>query len=142
MLGAYATAQYQEMQVQTSQGKLVVMLYDGAIRFLYLGLDAMRRGDLEQQSHYISRAQNILAHLMATLDMGAGEISHQLASIYRYCIERLLYANAEDRADYVEEVIGHLAPLRDAWEHAERSMRADQPHGAPAPSFALAGAAA
>src|SRR2546423_1654067 len=123
MLASYATSQYQELQVQASPGKLVVMLYDGALRFLHLGLDAMGRGDGETQGVNLGKAQNILSHLRDTLDMSAGPIAARLDAIYRYCLKRLLDANAENRAEYVEEVIALLIPLRDAWEHADRTVR-------------------
>src|SRR5438034_2570662 len=130
MLAAYARSQYQEMQVQTTPGRLVVMLYDGALRFLHLGLEALRRGDLEVQALNLGKAQSILCELIGALDMEAGELAQGLLSIYGYCSERLLIANAEDKAEYVEEVIRLMASLRDAWEQAERAVRSEapQPH--------------
>jgi flagellar protein FliS len=124
MLAAYARSQYEEMQVRTTPGRLVVLLYDGMLRFLYLSLDALRRGDREAQGLNLGKAQNILCHLMTTLDTSAGDLTSGLMSIYQYCVERLLIANAEDRAELIEEVIRLLAPLRDAWDHAERSLHA------------------
>lgn len=125
MLTAYATAQYQEMQVQTTPGRLVVMLYDGALRFLHLALDAQKREDYLTQGTYLGKVQDIVLHLNATLDMSAGGPAPQLRSLYNYLLERLLVANAENRADYIEEAITHLQPLRDAWEYAERSVQAE-----------------
>ena len=127
MIGSYATAQYQEMQVQTTPGKLVVMAYDGALRFLHLGLDALRRGDRAAQSTNLVKAQNIILELSHTLDLGAGEIAHNLAAIYRYLLTRLMVANAEDQAEPVEEAIRLMSDLRDAWDHAERSLRQQEP---------------
>jgi flagellar protein FliS len=123
MLATYARSQYQEMQVQTTPGKLVVMLYDGALRFLQLGLEALQRGDREAQGVNLGKAQSILCELTCTLDMTAGEVAANLSAIYRYLLERLLIANAEDNAAYVEEVIGLMSSLRDAWDHAERASR-------------------
>src|SRR5947209_13537484 len=123
MLAAYARSQYQEMQVQTTPGKLVVMLYDGALRFLHLGLDALRRGDLEAQALNLSKAQNILCELISSLDLGAGEVATSLLALYQYFQRRLLIANAEDRAEYIEEVIQQMTSLRDAWDYAERAVR-------------------
>jgi flagellar protein FliS len=136
MLAAYARSQYEEMQVQTTPGRLVVMLYDGALRFLHLGLEAMRRGDLEVQAVKLGKAQSILCELIGALDMEAGEVAQGLLSIYSYCAERLLIANAEDRPEYVEEVIRVMASLRDAWENAERAIHS----GAPQETQALVGA--
>jgi flagellar protein FliS len=132
MLAAYARSQYEEMQVQTTPGRLVVMLYDGALRFLHLGLDAMRRGDLEAQSLKLCKAQSILCELIGALDMGAGEVAQGLLSIYSYCSERLLRANAHDKPEYVEEVIQLMSSLRDAWETAERAIHSEAQRGTPA----------
>lgn len=126
MLAAYARSQYQEMQVQTTPGRLVVMLYDGALRFLHTALDALRRGDRETQGTNLGKAQAILCELIDTLDRNAGEIAQRLDSIYRYCLRRLLIANAHDRADYIEEVIRHMESLREAWDEAERSLHAPE----------------
>jgi flagellar protein FliS len=139
MLAAYARSQYEEMQVQTTPGRLVVMLYDGALRFLHMGLEAVRRGDLEVQSLNLGKAQTILCELIATLDMGAGELAQGLLSIYGYCQERLLLANAEDRAEYVEEVIRLMSSLRDAWEHAERAIHSESPQAQATPTLIGAG---
>jgi flagellar protein FliS len=136
MLATYARSQYQEMQVQTTPGKLVVMLYDGAIRFLHLGLDALRRGDLEAQALNLSKAQNILGELVSALDFSAGEMATNLLSLYHYFQKRLLIANAEDRADYIEEVIELMTSLREAWDFAERALRCGEGQ---APEPALAG---
>lgn len=140
MLAAYARSQYEEMQVQTTPGRLVVMLYDGAMRFLHIGRDALIRGDLEAQGLNLGKAQNILCELITTLDMEAGEVARNLLSIYHYCVERLLLANAEDRVEYIDEVIRLLSGLRDAWEYAERAL-----HGratvATAPAPVLVGVA-
>lgn len=130
MLAAYARSQYAESQTQTAPGKLVVMLYDGELRFLHQALEALRRRDLEAQGLYLGKAQRILCHLLGTLDMRAGELAHALSNLYRYCLERLVRANAEDNAAYIEEVIRLLAPLRDAWDECERMVRSGQSEAA------------
>ena len=140
MLAAYARSQYEEMQVQTTPGRLVVMLYDGAMRFLHLGRDALLRGDIEAQGLNLGKAQNILCELSSSLDLATGDLAGHLFSIYQYCLERLLVANAEDRVEYIDEVIRLLSGLRDAWEYAERAIHGGDPVGlSAAPS--LVGAA-
>jgi flagellar protein FliS len=118
MLPAYARSQYEEMQVQTTPGKLVVMLYDGALRFLQLGAEALRRRDLEQQGLYLGKVQNILAELVSALDLEVGDLAYDLLSLYHYCQRRLLIGNATDDPGCVEEVIRLLSDLRDAWDQA------------------------
>jgi flagellar protein FliS len=139
MLNAYARSQYQEMQVRTTPGRLVVMLYDGALRFLHLGLHALHRGDREAQGLNLGKAQNILVELLNTLDKRAGGLADNLESLYRYCLKQLLIAHAEDRGEYVEEVIKLMLPLRDAWEQAERTLHSSAGHSSDR-SEALVGA--
>jgi flagellar protein FliS len=122
MLQAYARSQYEEMQVQTTPGRLLVLLYDGALRFLQIGKEALCRGDFESQSLNLAKAQNIICELLETLDPSAGDLAAQLDAIYRLWLQRLLIANAEDRPDYVDEVIQQMRSLRDAWDCAERTM--------------------
>jgi flagellar secretion chaperone FliS len=135
MVTAYAASQYQEMQVQTTPGKLLLMAYDGALRFLYVGLDALKSGDRAAQGLNLGKAQSVILYLRDTLEPGAGPIAQDLERIYNYAVTRLLRANAEDRADYVQEVINHLTDLRDAWEKADRMVQAQA--GEPALAGAL-----
>jgi flagellar protein FliS len=125
------------MEVQTTPGKLIVMLYDGALRFLEVGLDALHRGDLATRGLYLGKAQNILCELTRSLDLEVGEIATGLHQIYGYCLERLLVGHAEDRAEPIEEVIRLLRSLRESWDHAERALRSGESAAAPV----LAGAA-
>ena len=135
MLAAYAKMQYEEMQVQTTPEKQVVMLYDGALRFLHLGLRAAQGGDLSAQGYNLARAQDIFSHLDSVLNMDAGKIAVEMRSIYLYCIRRLFVANAEDRTDYIEEVIDLVDSLRGAWEAAELIVASER-SGEPATQVA------
>lgn len=120
MITAYARLRYEENQVQTTGGKLVVMAYDCALRFLAQALDAMERGDLERQGYYLGRAQNVLYHLMATLNYEAGQIAYDLRDMYSASIRCLLIANARDDRALVERVQSQLSDVRDGWEKADR----------------------
>jgi flagellar protein FliS len=126
MMRAYAKSQYEEMQVQTTPGRLVVMLYDGMLRFLQLGRDALLQGDLQSQCVNLGKAQNILCELLETLDLGAGALAEQLDTIYRHWLTRLLIAHAEDRAADLEVLIQQVASMREAWDQAERALHLPQ----------------
>ncbi len=65
---------------------LVVMLYDGARRFLRQAAISMRAGEIERTHTTLRRAEMIVAHLDATLDMQQGEISERLHAIYGFCL--------------------------------------------------------
>jgi flagellar protein FliS len=98
-----------------SREQLVVMLYDGARRFLRQSAVAMRAGEIERAHNTLRRAEMIVAHLDATLDFDQGEVAERLHSIYAFCLVHLNRARIAQDADMVEEVSGLLGELRDAW---------------------------
>jgi len=111
---------YRETQITTAnQLKLIVMLYDGAIRHLNLALEDLAGGHerYDRANGHIVAAQDIISELMASLDFErGGEIARGLFSIYLYANGRLLDGNVrKDRAP-LEEVKRLLAELRDAWD--------------------------
>lgn len=111
-----AEAYYQTHIQSRSPLELVVMLYDGAIRFLTQTQEAMERGDLVAKRHAMSRSMAILAELQGMLDLEqGGEVAASLDSLYTYMIERLSVANAERDPKPIAEVVRLLGGLRDAW---------------------------
>ena len=111
-----ANAYYQTQVTSQSPLELVVMLYDGALRFLRMTSDAMRRGDLVTKRTAMSRSMAIIQELQSSLNMEAGgEVSAQLDRLYTYINTRLLDANMHSKVEAVDECIRLLAPLRDAW---------------------------
>lgn len=113
---AQAAKAYTENSVLTaSPERLVVMLYDGAGRFLARAAAAIRAGNVAAAGEPLGRAQAILHELLTTLDPSAGEISDQLGSIYLFCERTLIEAQLAHDADKVERVAELLAELRDAW---------------------------
>ncbi|MBE3580494.1 MAG: flagellar export chaperone FliS [Thermoanaerobacteraceae bacterium] len=115
---------YRTNQVFTlSQEKLVLMMYDGGLRFCRQGLAALKDRDYEKANENLIRAQEILAELMAGLNFEAGEVARQLYRLYEFMHWYLVQANVNKRAAMVEEVIELLQGLRDAWEEAVRKCQ-------------------
>lgn len=116
---------YQRTQVDTaSPTRLVVMLYDGAVRFLRQGQEAMQRGDREKQNHCLVRAQRIVAELMSSLNIEeGGEIAANLMGLYQFMTEQLVLANIEDDAQRVQKVREMLESLREAWAEVDCAVR-------------------
>lgn len=115
--------QYRRTQVQATPERLVVMLFDGLVRFLRQGQQAIEAKDWEKQSDGFSKAQRILLELDRTLDVEAGgETALNLRQVYRYCIDRLTYANHQDDSEAVDEVLQHAVALRAAWAEAEKQL--------------------
>jgi flagellar secretion chaperone FliS len=108
---------YRQTMVQSrSPLELVVMLYDGALRFLKETEDAMRRGDLIAKRDALSKSFAILSELQSTLNVDqGGTTAASLDSLYVYMITRLTEANIQKNPAPVQEVITLLTGLRDAW---------------------------
>ena len=117
-----AQRQYQQAQIESaSPARLVVMLYDGAIRFCKQGREAMLEKRLEDQNLALLRAQRIVLELMGALDQNAGgEFAASLFRIYSDALEGLVNANLMDEVSTLDRVTGVLQELRDSWAEAER----------------------
>lgn len=108
---------YQETAVSTqSKGRLVVMLYDGAIRFLRQAIAELERGDYAAKGSSITKAQNILFELNTVLDMqSGGEIAKNLRNLYNFMHRHLTEANISRDAQRIREVVDILEELNQGW---------------------------
>jgi len=107
---------YRESAVLTAPPeRLVVMLYDGAGRFLFQAATAMREGDVPTAHERLRRAERIVEHLLATLDMSQGEIAEKLEAIYVFCLQLLAEGRMRQDPASLDKVGELLGELRDAW---------------------------
>jgi flagellar secretion chaperone FliS len=127
---ARAAQTYRRVESESrSPLELVVMLYDGALRFLGEAADADARGDIRARSRALSRALAIVAELQNTLDLEqGGAIADQLDDLYTYITSRLLDVTLKKDVTAIDEARQLLAPIRDAW-----SQIAVQPPAVAAP---------
>ena len=109
---------YQEAAVTTqSKGKLVVMLYEGAIKFLKLAIKDIEAGNTEEKGKYISKAIDILFELNAVLDMEAGgDVATNLRNLYLFMGRHLTEANAKQDIGKIEDIIKLLEELNQGWK--------------------------
>jgi flagellar secretion chaperone FliS len=116
---AYAPAApnaYRESAVLTATPEqLVVMLYDGANRFLTQSAIAMREGRAGLAGEKLRRAEAIIDELLATLDMSVGEIAERLQALYLFFKDHLMAARLGQDATKVDEVARLMRELRSAW---------------------------
>ena len=99
-----------------SPAQLVVMLYDGALRFIEGGRAAMRAKDLARQNEALQRAQRIVSELLGTLDHEkGGEIADKLNAIYLYSRRTLSDARIHRSPEKIDEVRTLLGEIRDSW---------------------------
>jgi len=109
---------YKEHAVNTqSKGRLIVMLYEGAIKFLNLAVKEMETGDYAAKGQYIAKAQDIINELNAVLDIDAGgEVASNLRRLYCFMTRRLTEANITKNPHLIREVIDLLDELNQGWK--------------------------
>lgn len=127
---------YFENQVKTaSPGQILIMLYDGAIRFLREARAAMESGDRVGRLEKTSRAVAILTELSSTLDFEkGGEIAENLDGLYWYMIRELTSANGREGTEALTVSEDILMDLRDGWVQAIEKNRAGGEDAAAGPS--------
>ena len=113
---------YQEIAVQTSSPtKLVVMLYEGAIRFLRQSVTAISSKDLDQKRQSVDRAVAVIQHLQGTLDMDrGGAVAAELDKLYTYINSKIVDGSSKLQTAPIEEAIKLLTVLLSGWEEVSR----------------------
>ena len=107
---------YRSSSVMTaSPAQLVVMLYDGAGRFLRQAEIAAEEGAWSHAFDRIEKAEAIVDELLVTLDKEAGEIADRLQGIYVFCKRLMIEARLERDPERIRRTAKLLADLRDAW---------------------------
>lgn len=113
--------QYRRMQTETSNSvELVVLLYQGAIRFLNRAAMAVDRRDYPAAHTDLIRAQEIISELKNCLNPEAGEITVRLNKVYSFMLERLVAANVSKQRKPIDEVLRLLQPLLTSWQEIAR----------------------
>jgi flagellar protein FliS len=115
------SAYRQSAVLSATHGQQIVMLYDGARRFLHQAGVAMDERKIESAHNKLARAESIVRHLLATLNIEQGELPLRLESIYLFCLRLMSQARFEQSPKKLEEVSALLAPLREAWAAIERN---------------------
>jgi len=117
-MGANPYSQYKKAAIQTaSQGKLILMMYDGAIKFINIALENIPLKKYDIVNKNIIKAQDIITELMLALNIEVGgEIARNLYSLYDYMNRRLVEANIKKNSEIAQEVLRLLSELKEAWD--------------------------
>ena len=120
-----ASQQYAETKIQTdSSGDLVVMLYQGCVKFLRLSKKSIEDKNYQNANEYLIRSQDIIMELLTTLDAEkGGEVAQNLAALYEYNYRRLIKANMDKDTEIIDEVENIMLELLEAWKEAVKSDR-------------------
>lgn len=118
---------YQNTQVATaSREQILIMLYDGAIRFVRQAIFAIEDGDRGKKREGINKAIAIVSEFRNTLDHEiGGEIAANLDALYEYMLRELVKANAQNDLKPLRVVEGLLSDLRDTWKQAIEIARVE-----------------
>lgn len=116
---------YRKNAVNTASPlQLVVMLYDGAIRFMTAARHAMLQRNIYEQNENCKRAQNIVTELQSTLDMvRGGEVAQNLSALYTYVFDQLIEANVNDNVDSLDQAVKVMENLRSGWVELDNQLR-------------------
>lgn len=127
MIQASMRNKYFENSIQTATpAQLLIMLYDGAIRFSKIGIDAIHKKDYPVANENLGKVQSIMNELIVTMDRNSS-IAKTLLPLYQYMNTQLVQANLKKDAALVEEVLGYLTELRETWIQASKSISTSQP---------------
>jgi len=120
---------YQQQSVMTaSQEELLIMLYNGCIRFIKQGMQAIDDKDIPRAHTNIVKAQDIIVEFISTLDMRY-DVAKSLMPLYDYIYRRLVEANVGKDATILNEALGLVTELRDTWTEAAKLVKAHKAVG-------------
>ncbi|MBI1308832.1 MAG: flagellar export chaperone FliS [Proteobacteria bacterium] len=132
------THEYLRRQIENATpAQQLVLLYDGAIKFVLRAREAIGQGDIEGRYKANRRAMEIVGYLLEILDMEkGGEVAARLQRIYTFVLKKLMEVDFKNDTASCDEVVEHLRTLRASWyQLAERNaMQTAVPAAAPAAS--------
>ena len=118
-----AYAQYNNNKVMTaSPAELTLMLYEGAIKFCNIAIDAIEHKDIPRAHTNIVKIGNIIDYLRSTLDMKY-RVAQDFERMYVYISRKLTEANLKKDKEILEEINEHLHSIRDTWKEVMRINR-------------------
>ena len=116
-MAQHSVNQYKKTEVTTADhSKLILMMYDGAIKFIEIAKNKLKENDMAGKGMYISKAEGVVSELMASLNMeGGGEIALSLEKLYAFINRQLRIANVNKDIKPLDISLNILKELREAW---------------------------
>lgn len=114
---AQSQTAYRNVDIQTApQSKLILMLYDGAIRSAEEAVRQMDARKYDIVNNHLIRSQEIINELRASLNMKAGEVAANLDRIYEYVQHQLMMGNVRKDKTHIEGCVRMMNDLRNTWQ--------------------------
>ncbi len=122
---------YKQTAVQSaSREKILLMLYEGAIKFTKLAIIACENKKIADRGMNIGRAYDIVMELNNTLDHKiGGEISKNLESLYIFMMEQYTKSNISGDPNPLKSNQKMLETLYEGWIQAVEKLKKDQEGG-------------
>ena len=132
-------ANYQRINVETATPEaLILMLYDGALRFMTQAELAFEEKNIEKINNYLIKVQAIFTELQCSLDKEkGGDIATNLERLYIFFNSRLVEANMKKDVKYLLEIRPLVQNMRDSWEVAMQKHQSSQKAVPPRPRLNL-----
>lgn len=126
-MGNYGS--YRTVDIETaSQGKLVVMLFNGAIQRASQAREAIEQNKPAEAHKHLVRAQDIIGELRSSLDMSHGEVVQAIDRTYEYFLYQLVQANLRKDVAIIDGLVPLIEEMRDTWKEAfDREERMHSP---------------
>ncbi|GAB4268706.1 MAG: flagellar export chaperone FliS [Candidatus Rifleibacteriota bacterium] len=131
---------YRKTQIETASPEaLILMLYDGALKFMTQAEIAFEEKNLEQINNLLLRIQAIFTELLTALDKEkGGEIAVNLERLYIFFLEQLSEANVKKDVKYLLEIKPLVLDLRNTWEQAMQKHQSSTTSAPPRPRLNVA----
>jgi len=116
--------EYFESRIRSAHPiEIVTMLYQAAIDNLNAAVGHLKTGDRRARSRAVSKAQEAVHELLVALDHSVGaDFTHTLASLYRFCLDRMVTGHSQQSAKPFEEALSVLSTLAVAWREIKERM--------------------
>lgn len=114
---SYGAKKYKNTAVKTaSKEKILLMLYEAAIKYIKLAKKATEENRISDKCNYITKTHDIISELSATLDHSQGpEVAEQLESLYSFCVNHLIKANMDNNVEALDSVQKVMTTLHEGW---------------------------
>lgn len=128
MSNPYSNAAYKKTQIETASPEaLILMLYDGALKFMSQAEFAFEDGNIEQTNNLLLRVQAIFTELLTSLDKEkGGEIAVNLERLYVFFLEKLGEANINKDPKPLTDIKPLVLDIRNTWEKAMQQAQKGQ----------------
>ena len=121
-LEQYGRAKHDAQAEFASAHEKTLMLFDGAITFIGVALQAIARSDYELKGKMISKSIAVVNGLKDCLDMSHGELPSNLHDLYEYMVEKLFQANLTTDVEAIKEIQLLLKTVRESWAQIPSEM--------------------